>query len=85
MYKALVNNVFGKMKGEIFDAPLHAIQAHLGKGEIEEFKELPKIESVILEETSANKEEPVVIPFVEAPKKKGRPKGWKPGQKYTHQ
>ena len=73
MWKALVNDVFGHNEGEIFDAPLHAVQVHLDKGEICEVKELPKIEKVILEETSAIKEE---TPKVEAPKKRGRQKGW---------
>ena len=81
MYKALVNDVFGHNVGEIFDAPLHAIQVHLERGEICEVKELPKIEKIILEETSASKE----VPLAPAPKAKGRPKGWKPGQKYTPQ
>jgi len=88
MWKALKNNVFGHNEGDLFDAPLHAIQVHLERGEIEEFKEV-KIEKVILEETSFSKEEPKVIaetsPLVSAPKSKGRPKGWKKGQPYTQQ
>ena len=72
MYKCLKNNVFGHNEGDLFEAPLHAVQVHLERGEIEEFKEIPKIEKVVVEETSATKEEPTVIPFVEAPKKRGR-------------
>lgn len=75
MYKALKNNVYGHNEGEIFDAPYHAIQVHLEKGEICEVKEIPKIEKVILEETSAIKEIPVIVetPKAEAPKRRGRP------------
>lgn len=81
MWKALENDVFGRMKGEIFDAPLHAIQAHLDKGEVEEIKE------EIIKEPLADAKE-VGEAYEEkfkAPKAKGRPKGWKPGQKYTPQ
>lgn len=99
MWKALKNDVFGHNVGEIFDAPLHAVQVHLEKGEIEECGDVPKFESIILEETSASKEplanaeevgkayeKKLNDPLVEAPKKRmGRPKGWKPGQKYTPQ
>ena len=68
MWKALVNDVFGKMKGEIFDAPLHAVQAHLEKGEIEEVKEIPKVEKPIEVKTE------VLIEETPKPKKRGRPK-----------
>lgn len=67
MWKSLKDNVYGHYAGDIFEAPLHAVQSHLDKGEIIEFKELPKIESVNPEETSA-------IPLEEAPKKRGRKK-----------
>ena len=73
MWKCLKNNVFGHNEGDLFDAPLHAIQFHLERGEIEEVKDIPKIEKIVVEETSATKEEPTVIPFVEAPKRRGRP------------
>lgn len=86
MWKALKNEVFGHNEGDIFEAPLHAIQAHLDKGKVCEVKELPKIESVILEETSARKE-PLANaeevgkvyekkfndPLVQAPRRRGRP------------
>jgi len=78
MWKALKDNVFGHNEGDLFDAPLHAVQVHLERGEIEEFKEV-KIEKVILEETSVSKEEVIAetSPLAPAPRKFGRPKGWK--------
>jgi hypothetical protein len=76
MWKALENNVFGKMKGEIFNAPLHAVQAHLEKGEIEEVKEIPKVETIkpiVNAEEVGKAYEEKLSPLVEAPKRRGRP------------
>lgn len=66
MWKALINDVFGKMKGEIFDAPLHAVQAHLEKGEIEEVKEISMVEKPIEVKTE------VLMKEAPAPKRRGR-------------
>ena len=76
MWKALKDDVFGHKEGDLFDAPLHAVQVHLECGEIEEFKEVKKEEVIV--ETS---------PLVSAPKsgRLVRPKGWKKGQQYISQ
>jgi hypothetical protein len=72
MWRALKNDVFGKMWGEVFEAPLHAVQGHLDKGEVEEVKEeVAKTPLADAVEVGKAYEEKLSSPVV---RKRGRPK-----------